>query len=47
METNLIPRYNSWIASSGMVPTMELFEAFREGFAQALEFVSGETRTEA
>lgn len=44
MNTNVVDRFNAWIADPETPPEPTLEDAFREGFVQSFEFVSGQLR---
>lgn len=44
METNIIDRYQAWMADPDRKQEPTLLDAFTEGFAQAMEWVSGQPR---
>lgn len=43
-STNIRDRFDTWLADPTTSPTPTLRDAFYEGFIQAFEFVSGQTR---
>lgn len=44
MKTNIIDRYNAWQSDPDTPPEPTPQDAFVEGFAQAMEWISGEPR---
>lgn len=44
METNIITRYTTWLQDPDTPQNPSLLDAFAEGFAQALEWLSGQPR---
>lgn len=44
METNVIDRFNAWRADPDSPGDPSLLGAFAEGFAQAMEWISGQPR---
>jgi hypothetical protein len=44
METSVIYRFNAWMADPDAKPDPTLLDAFAEGFAQAMEWISGQPR---
>jgi hypothetical protein len=44
METNIPDRFNAWMADPDRPQELTLMDAFAEGFAQAMEWISGQPR---
>lgn len=44
MQTNVHDCFNAWMADPDKPADPTLLDAFVEGFAQAMEFISGEPR---
>lgn len=44
VETNIPDRFNAWIGDPDTPPEPTLQDAFTEGFAQAMEWISGQPR---
>lgn len=44
-STNIRDRFIAWAVKSKKDQSQELFDAFQEGFAQAMEWISGQTRS--
>jgi hypothetical protein len=44
VKTNVIDRYNAWLADPDTEKDPTLLDAFSEGFAQAMEWISGQPR---
>lgn len=44
METSVIDRFNAWISDPDKPANPTLQDAFFEGFAQAMEWISGQPR---
>jgi hypothetical protein len=44
METNIVDRFNAWMSDPDRPQEPTLLDAFAEGFAQAMEWISGQPR---
>jgi hypothetical protein len=42
METNIVDRFNAWVSDPDTPQEPTLLDAFAEGFAQAMEWISGQ-----
>jgi len=47
VKTNVTDRFNAWMSDPDRAPDPTLLDAFAEGFAQCMEWLSGQPRERA